>query len=132
MLMRSVVLVLAILAVAKVWTQDRIYRSAAEDALIHAYRARAIDGCQRATRADSPLAPNEAARATLVQAWAKPDKLSVVIGNPDVQVHIWEVDHAAWAMRFKYPYVVLDAGVPAPVARCSYDVLLDRASVTAL
>ncbi|MFN3868970.1 MAG: hypothetical protein ACK4MF_07895 [Hyphomicrobiaceae bacterium] len=126
------VVVLALLAAGKVWTQDRIYRSAAEEALIHAYRDRAVDGCQRATRATSPLTPNDAARLALIQAWSKPDRLSLVIGNPHVDVNIWEVDHAAWAMRYKFPYLVLDAGMPKPFARCSYDVMLDRADVTAL
>ncbi len=132
MLMRSVVVVLVLLAVAKVWTQDRIYRSATEDALIHAYRTKAVESCQRATRADTPLAPNENARATLIHAWSRPERLSIVIGNPEVQVSIWEVDHAAWGMRYRYPYLVLDAGSPAPFARCSYDVILDRASVSTL
>lgn len=132
MIMRSVVVVLAILAAAKVWTQDRIYRSAAEEALIHAYRDRAVDGCQRATRSNSPLTPNDQARLALIQAWSKPDRLTLMIGNPNVDVNIWEIDHAAWAMRFKFPYLILDAGGPTPVARCSYDVMLDRADVTAL
>ncbi|MBL8565074.1 MAG: hypothetical protein JNM89_05095 [Hyphomicrobiaceae bacterium] len=132
MLLRSVVVVLVILAATKVWTQDRIYRSATEEALIHAYRVKAVEGCQRATRAETPLAPTEQARATLVHAWTRPERLTLVIGNPEVKVSIWEVDHAAWGMRYRYPYLVLDAGSPAPFARCSYDVILDRASVTSL
>lgn len=132
MIMRSIVIALALLAGAKIWTHEHIYRSATEEALIRAYRTKAIESCQRATRADQPITPTETARHALMQAWVKPDKLSLVIGNPNVEVNIWDVDHAAWAMRYRYPYVQLDAGAPAPFARCSYDVILDRASVTVL
>lgn len=132
MIMRSVVVALALLAGAKVYTQDKIYRSATEDALIHAYRAKAVDMCQRATTAESAVSPSDGARRALSHAWGKPASLRLVIGNSDVDVRIWEIDHAAWAMRFKYPYVVLEAGEPTPFARCSYDVMLDRASITAL
>lgn len=132
MIMRSVVVALALLAGAKIYTQDQIYRSATEDALIHAYRAKAVEMCQRATTTETAATPNDTARRTLSQAWAKPSSLRLIIGNSDVDVRIWEIDHAAWAMRFKFPYLVMEAGEPSPFARCRYDVMLDRASVTTL
>ena len=132
MIIRSVVVALALLAGAKVYTQDQISRSATEDALIHAYRAKAVDMCQRASTAEIAATPTEAARRTLNQAWVKPTSLRLVIGNNDVDVRIWEIDHAAWAMRFKFPYLVMEAGEPTPFARCRYDVMLDRASINAL
>ena len=132
-MMRFVVLILAVLAAGKVWTQDRIFRSAAEDALLSAYRAKAIETCRKApAAANASASPETANLRQIAQAFAQPLSARLEIGNPDVDVHLWDVDHAAWAMRFKYPYIVLDAGAPAPIARCSYDVTLDKASITLL
>ena len=45
-MMRALVLVLAVLAGAKIWTQERLYREGAEEALLLAYRERAMAACQ--------------------------------------------------------------------------------------
>ena len=45
--MRAVVMILALLAGLKIWAHDRMFRSGAEEALIAAYRERAIAACQR-------------------------------------------------------------------------------------
>lgn len=131
-MMRLVVVALAALAGGKIWTQDQIFRSAATDALIHAYRAKAIEACRKAPVPQGTAAPTEAAQKLLASAFAAPAALRLEIGNPDVDVALWQVDHAAWPMRYKYPYLVLEAGSPAPVARCSYDVTLDRAAIRTL
>lgn len=132
-MMRFVVLVLAALAAGKVWTQDRIFRSAAEDALLAAYRAKAIDTCRKASAAsNATTGPEQANLRQIAQSFAQPTSARLEIGNPEIDVNLWDVDHAAWAMRFKYPYIVLDAGTPAPIARCSYDVTLDKANITLL
>ena len=44
--MRMVVIGLVLLAGLKVWTQDRTYRSVMGDALVEAYRERAIEVCR--------------------------------------------------------------------------------------
>ena len=132
-MMRFVVLVLAALAAGKVWTQDRIFRSAAEEALLAAYRAKAIESCRKApAAANAALSPEQLNLRQIAQAFAQPVSARLEIGNPQLDVHVWDVDHVAWAMRFKYPYVILDAGAPTPIARCSYDVTLDKASITVL
>ena len=45
--MRAVVMILALLAGLKIWAHDQMFRSGAEEALIAAYRERAIAACQR-------------------------------------------------------------------------------------
>ena len=45
-MLRALVITLALLAGAKIWAQDRLYRDGAQDALIRAYRERAIAACQ--------------------------------------------------------------------------------------
>jgi hypothetical protein len=122
-----VVMVLAALAAGKVWTQDQIYRSAAEEALIAAYRAKATSACQSANAAKTP-APKGQEPVT----FATPASIELRIGNRDVDVQIWQIDHAAWPMRYKYPYLVLEAARASQRLRCSYDIKLDRATVVSL
>ena len=126
-MMRLVVIVLALLAGAKIWTQEQIYRSATEDALLQAYRGKAIATCRAAPTTKAAAAEKTPPR-TVADAFAQPQRAHLEIGNRELSVPIWEVDHAAWAMRYTYPYIVLETATPA--ARCAYDVKLDRASVT--
>lgn len=132
MMMRLVVVVLALLAAAKIWTQHQIYRSATEEALIAAYRDAAIAACRALPLPGTPLTRTEEARRVLAEAWATPASVQVVIGNSDVDVSIWQVDHAGWDLRFRHPQLILDAGEPRPIARCSYDVKLRRAAISTL
>lgn len=124
-MMKFAMLVLLLLAGAKVWTHEQIYRSATEDALLEAYRAQAIATCRAATAQEGT-----ADRRQIAAAFAKPARAHLQIGNPDVSVAVWDVDHAAWAMRYTYPYVVLETA--GNTARCTYDVKLGRARITLL
>lgn len=118
--MRAVVLVLVGLAGLKVWTQDHIYRSATEEALVHAYRDRAIEACAKGRREP---------RAGVGSAWSHPSAIRLVIGKRDLDVAIWDVENALWAVRYKYPILVLDAGAQSPGLTCEYDVTLGTAAV---
>jgi hypothetical protein len=110
--MRALVLALALLACLKVWAQDSVYRAATEDAIISAYRDRAIASCQKDSRG---LAPSAAT------SWTNPADIKLVIGNANVPVYIWELDHELWNARYKNPYLVLSAGPGARLV-CTYDI----------
>lgn len=131
-MLRPVAMVLALLAGAKIWTQEQLYRRATEEALVSAYQARAIATCRAVQPSGNAGTLNAAAQRNLSDAFAKPASIHLVIGNPDVPVQIWDVDHAAWAMRYTYPYIVLETGSPGQAARCSYDVKLNRAQISLL
>lgn len=119
--MRAVVLILAGLAGLKVWTHDHIYRSATEDALVHAYRDAAIDACQKDRRKDKD------ARSAV--NWNNPSSIHLVIGKRNVEVAIWDVDNALWPVRYKYPLLVLTAGTSGGGLTCEYDMTLGTAAV---
>jgi hypothetical protein len=123
--MRAIVLALAVLAAAKIWSQERLYREGAEDALIRAYRERAMAACQ----SQEPASPASTASQPL---WTRPASVALVIGRKSAGVNIWEYDNALWPARFKHPHVVLTAkgGHPRPV--CEYDVIEGRAYLTQL
>jgi len=120
-MMRALVAVLAILAAAKLWAQDRLYREGAQDALIRAYRERAIAACQ------SRPNPRGDGQSPL---WTRPASVDLVIGRSSANVRIWQLDSDLWPARFKHPHVVLtviDGAVPSV---CEYDVIEGRAYVT--
>jgi len=120
-MLRALVIVLALLAGAKIWAQERLFREGAEEALLSAYRERAMAACQ-----SEQLPPRMGARAPL---WTRPASVDLVIGRPSADVRPWQVNNELWPARFRHPHVVLTLadGQPAPV--CAYDVIEGRAYV---
>jgi hypothetical protein len=144
-MLRVFVAVLAVLAGAKVWTQERLYREGARDALLLAYRDRAIAACQMSApdapnastgRAADPIGrlSERAAPATTaaLPLWTRPSSVSLSIGRTSAPVSIWEVNNELWPARFKHPHVVLTARDHLPYQVCEYDVIEGRAYVTQL
>jgi len=120
-MLRALVVALAVVAGAKIWAQDRLYRDGAQDALIRAYRERAIAACQSEqifrVGADAPL-------------WTRPASVDLVIGRSSVDVQIWQLRSDRWPARFKHPHVVLTLGIGESAPVCEYDVIEGRAYVT--
>jgi hypothetical protein len=118
-MLRTLVVTLAVLAGAKIFAQDRLYREGAEDALIRAYSERAKAACQ-SQALPGPSSP----------LWTRPASVDLAIGRSSADVHIWQLYDAQWPVRFKHPHVVLTApgGGAAPV--CEYDVIEGRAYVS--
>jgi hypothetical protein len=125
-MMRALVIVLAVLAGVKVWT----YREGAREALLLAYRDRAIAACQMSAP-DSPAGRPSAAPAS-VPLWTRPSTVALAIGRSSAPVSIWEINNELWPARFKHPHVVLTAKDHAPYAVCEYDVIEGRAYLTQL
>lgn len=120
--MRALVLALALLAALKIWVQDSVYRSATEAALVSAYRARAADVCARISPATLPV-PGTAAAVD----WSHEAEPRLTVGNPAVQVRVWEFDHELWNARFRQPYLII---APARAGlSCTYDILADTAEI---
>lgn len=120
-MLRALVVTLAVLAGAKLLAQDRLYRDGAEEALMRAYRERAIAACQ------SAHFPLEGAKAPL---WTKPASVELAIGRSNVDVRFWQLDSERWPVRFKHPHVVLTLGSGETSPVCEYDVIEERAYVT--
>jgi hypothetical protein len=121
-MMRALVIVLAVLAGAKILAQERLYREGAEDALILAYRERAMAACQS----------QEPPRAAAEPLWTRPASVALIIGRKSVKVNLWEVDDAQWPARFQHPQVVLTSREDGTGAVCEYDVIEGRAYLTQL
>src|SRR6185437_9301346 len=78
--MRIVLIILVTLATLKVWTQDRTYRTVMGEALVEAYRARAIEVCRKQTAKKAPVA----SAAKIAGLWNANSEAEIAIGDPDV------------------------------------------------
>lgn len=129
--MRAFVLLLALLAGLKIWASEQLFRSAAEDALVAAYRDKAVAACQKEAGVKEPGRDVKAglASAAAAAAWARPADIRLVIGKRGVDVNIWDRDNALWAVRYKYPFLVLKAAEGSGQGTCEYDVTLGQAAM---
>jgi hypothetical protein len=115
--MRILVVCLLLLAGLKVWTQDRMYRSVMTEALIDAYRQRAVDVCRKQTTKKVPAA----LAGDIANLWGTGSKVDVMVGNPDLEVAIWDTQNPEWPQRFQHPNLIL-TGARDPNAHCAYDM----------
>lgn len=120
--MRIVVMILALLAGAKVWTQDSLFRAGAEEALVLAYREPAIAACRKETR----TLDGEQLRGV---TWTTTDPVHMMTGNGRVKVSPWQVDHELWGARYRNPYLVVDSPERSPGYRCEFDILYGQATI---
>lgn len=124
--MRVLVLILAVLAGVKIWASNQMYRSAAEEAVIAAYRDRAIAACQK------DAAREGRAEMLSPQQWAKPASIRMVIGRRGVDVNVWDIDNAQWKARYKQAFLVLAPAETGAQATCEYDVSGNLAAIVPL
>jgi hypothetical protein len=105
---------LVLLAGVKVWTQDRIYRSATSEALVEAYRMRAVEVCGKQSA-------KMAQAAGSANIWHAASEAEISVGNPGVDVAIWDTQNPLWDQRFRNPHLILTAA-GEPNAHCAYDL----------
>jgi hypothetical protein len=115
--MRFVVIILVLLASLKVWTQDRMYRSVVGEALVDAYRDRAIEVCRKQTAKKAPVASTRA----VSELWSVASSAEITLGATGVDVAIWDTQNPLWQQRFRNPHLVL-TGSGDSNAHCAYDL----------
>ncbi len=120
--MRILVVVLATLAAVKIYAQDQMYRTAVTQALVSAYRERAISACQK----DRTNQPRNLAQLL----WANPTAITVSIGRSDLNVGLWTTDLDLWNAAYKKPYLVLEPTDPLTPLKCTYDITSGAARVS--
>lgn len=118
--MRVLVLVLVLLAAAKIGTQQYLASTAKNEIIIAVYRDRALSACREAARA---------MHLDISGAWAPTDDIRVMIGKTSLDVALWQIDNALWQARYKNPYLVLAMKeAPQPVY-CEFDIAQGAASL---
>lgn len=119
--MRFLIVLLAFLAAAKVAGYHALYRNAADDVIVTAYRARAADACRK-TEASRTLGLSE-------KAWTEAGTPELAIGRSGLPVYLWQTSHEDWPKKYKNPYLHLVVGHKGSGARCTYDIVAGSADV---
>jgi hypothetical protein len=120
--MKAVVILLALLAAAKMGYHEYLFRISTRDAVIGAYKEHAVQACQRdASTQTLGLGP---------QAWANAKGIRLVIGKSSLDVYPWQVDHAMWNARYRNPYLFLTTSQRLGAVACEYDIVNAAASVS--
>jgi len=121
--MKAVVILLALLAAAKLGYHEYLFRGGTRDALIGAYKEHAVQACQRDVRSQT--------LGVGAQAWTNPKAVRLVIGKSSIDVYPWQVDDPLWSARYRNPYLVLTtASQRAATVSCEYDIVNAAASVS--
>ena len=115
--LRTLLLIAATLAGAKIWASDSYHRAMYGDALIAAYGEKARATCQK-----------EIGRVARGYANVKLTPASVMIGSPVARVALWDVDNPLWEVRYKHPHLLLSAQ-PVADLKCAFDLVAGLASV---
>ncbi|HEU4380678.1 MAG TPA: hypothetical protein VFR73_19070 [Hyphomicrobiaceae bacterium] len=114
-MMKPMLIVLAVLATAKVLHHEYLFRTSTRDVIIQAYRERAVLACQRdALGTMLGVSP---------QAWSTPNSITLAIGKRNLDVHLWQVDHKNWSARYRNPYLFISAGQRSTAVTCEYDIV---------
>lgn len=120
--MRAVVIILACLAIAKIWAHDHFYRAATNAALIDAFRPQAEKTCAREA---TKLGAARNAR------WLLPESGAISIGGNFTSVMIWDVNNPLWDVRYRHPHLTITTTTPRKLT-CSFDLAVGLAFVKAL
>ncbi len=123
--MRIFVFILAALAIAKVYAQDQLYRTATAQALINAYSSLAVTACQK-----SGSAQIKTATSAQLDLWTTRSPMSLQIGRDDLGVSIWQFEDRRWEAAYRQPYLVLSPQTQAGALTCTYDITAGQAQIS--
>lgn len=119
--MKNLIIVLAVLVVAKLAINAWNYRAATEEALVAAYGMRAAEACENdaKSRGYPPVQPR-----------TRPGEVRLVVGSPSADVWFWDVANTEWTRRFRTPYLKLELLAGPATLKCSFDITQKSAVVT--
>lgn len=117
--MRVLVIVLALLAAAKIGTQEYLSASAKSEIIIATYRERALGACKEAAKS----------RRMELQSLDGMRDVRLVIGKGSLDVALWQVDNALWQARFKSPFLLFTLAEKPHRLLCEFDITQGSASV---
>lgn len=123
-MLRSALILLVVLACAKLALNAYFYERATRDVIISAYRQRALSACAHNARTR---------QIRMTQAdWKQLHQIELTIGRSDVDVRLWQVGNARWSQRFQTPYLRVSMQSGHQQLSCHYDIVHGRAHIEVL
>ena len=120
--MKAIVILLALLAAAKLGYQEYLFRAPARRPRRRLQGARDAAGRRRIARTQT--------LGMGAQAWANPKAIRLVIGKSSIDVYPWQVDDPMWNARYRNPYLLLTTSQRTATVSCEYDITNAAASVS--
>jgi hypothetical protein len=117
--MKLVLCILVALALGKVGAQVYIRQKSIEDTVVQAYRQHAIAACGLHDAAEAKKAGGPFFDRNLA---APAPHVALAIGQPELDVRIWQTSNPAWATRFSDPFLVVTTRTDNITTTCSYDI----------
>ena len=122
--MRVFIFILLALAIGKVGTQAYVRQDSAKNTIINAYRDHALAACRSylGNAAGTPaVKPDPGSQAY------RPDhdvkySFDLMIGNPKVDVRLWQTSHSRWSARYRDPFILVRSQGANGAAVCEYDI----------
>ncbi len=117
--MKLVLCILVALALGKVGAQVYIRQKSVEDTVVQAYRQHAMAACglhasAKAKAQGGPFLDRDLA--------APPPHVALAIGQPDLDVWLWQTSNPAWETRFSDPFLVVTTRAGETTTTCAYDI----------
>jgi len=119
--MRKLLWLFVMMAAAKYGYQDYIYRVSVGGYLVAIEKNRAVSACAREAGAEKEVA----SYITFDQA----TNVSVSIGNPSLDVPMWDINNPNWSARYQRPHIVIVARTEPFEISCAYDLVDRTASI---
>jgi hypothetical protein len=119
--MRSLVLIVGLLAAGKVGYQEYAERKALSEVLLNTYRQDATEACER-----------EAANRNIsvaYTAWSSPRQISISLGRSSDSEPYWQLGETLLGATERDPYVVIVARKEPYRITCDYDIVRQLATV---
>lgn len=108
---QTLIIALVGLAGFKVWSNDHLFRSGTEDALLVAYRDRAAEVCANEGR-------RKGTSGVQPKSWKE---ARIVIGSERVPVYLWDMGNPLWDVRYRHPHILMNSGSDGIV--CRYNLI---------
>ena len=119
--MRSLVLIVGLLAAGKVGYQEYAERSALSEVLLNTYRQDATEACER-----------EAGNRNIsvaYMAWSSPKEISISLGRSSDSEPYWQIGESLLGPAERDPFVVILARREPYRIVCDYDIVRQLATV---
>lgn len=122
--MRGLVLLVGLLAAAKLGYQEYAERSALTEVLLDTYRQDATEACRREAQARNFRMAD--------WAWTSPKDLRISIGRSSDSEPYWQLGSALLSPTPRDPFVVLVADKDPYQIVCDYDIVRQQATINRL
>ena len=119
--MRSLVLLVGLLAAGKVGYQEYVERNALTEVLLNTYRQDATEACER-----------EAGHrnfSVAYSAWSSPKEISISLGRSSDNEPYWQIGETLLGPTERDPYVVIVAHKDPYKIVCDYDIVRQLATI---